>query len=250
MNSFIKVLISLIPIICKTNGQWMEYFDNSLAPFPSVTPLTEELVLPKDTSNIPIIVLLKPKRAKSLSYNNEENLERRSDNEKQLDIKQWLAMPHINADIIPNNKININQRLTDLGKAFETHRSMTLLPTPKINSEEVVLKGRGDEEIQWPLKGGKTSVSQAALQSISRFLPQFAALSQSNAELGKLTESSGGVMFEDALKKFASNLTDLEHRNSGSDEDIRNVTKNNSRNSDNNSDGEDQDRETADLVRV
>jgi hypothetical protein len=236
-------------IICKTNGQWMGYFDNNLAPFPSVAPLTEELVLPKDTSNIPIIVLLKPKRAKSLSYNNEENLERRSDYEKQLDIKQWLAMPHINADVIPNNKININQRLTDLGKAFETQRSMTLLPMPKINSEEVVLKGRGDEGIQWPLKGRKTSVSQAALQSISRFLPQFAALSQSNAEIEKLTQSSGGVLFEDALKKFTSNLTDLEHRNSGSDED-RNVAKNNSPNSDDNSDGEDQDRETVDLVRV
>ena len=164
-----------------------------------INPFTETFVDPmvvpkKANTKIPIIVLLKPKRAKNLS-----------DDQTEDSTHDWMKK-----EILGVRRKEVND--------YEQE------PDPEASEgDQVTLKGRGGDQIKWSALTAKNNgLTDEQLASISQLFPKFAAMSHSNAELAELAKKNGPTSFEDALKKFTSNLTDFEHRKNEAGDKVSN----------------------------
>ena len=211
-----------------TTAQWMPFLDSQhINHFPH--QLTEQMVVPKDsTTKIPIILLLKPKKAKSLSAGTTTELMERhpTDDDQTFTYNKWFGVPESTSASMVSPQIHVNRQMSasEVEESFEPN-------TEASDSEEVKIRSRGGEQIKWSaLNTKRTGVTAEQLASISHLFPKLTAMSPPNADLTDLSNKNTGA-FEDALKKFTNNLTDMEHRgsqynqkNTSDEEEVENST--------------------------
>lgn len=197
INKYMNTVTTLLIILCvnATNGQFLQYVDGLMPSVEAVEPFQDTFMLPKASSSIPIIVLLKPRKGRKL----EDGFERRSSN---THVDQWMGFNDNNFASIQNVPA-VNEKMMQ----FESQVSSSLAstPSPGLNEDSLPSKAKRKQKISWNFSSNANSKqsNEATFASISSLLPQFAALSQGNAQqLGKLADGvSAGIDAQEVMHK-------------------------------------------------